>query len=152
MYHFKKLSEDIEQQPSSYLCSIYKDQRDSWKVFGQMKTLFGEPLYITRNLENQFEYIIEATDEDGTSLILYVYSGSSGPAIGGGHSERQKEAAAQLVSYIVHAEVSDYEYEGYYMDAPCKVIEKVQSGIHFYEEIPLELSEEEFMQLCDEIL
>lgn len=36
---------------------------------GQLKTLFGEPLYITEDLENQYSYCILATDQDA---LLYT--------------------------------------------------------------------------------
>ena len=45
---------------------------------GKMMTLFGDPLYITEDIENQFEYIILAKDDQGTEVYLTVYNGPSG--------------------------------------------------------------------------
>lgn len=50
---------------------------------GQLKTLFGEPLYMTKNLEEQYTYCIMAVDGEGKEIYLTAYSGPSGPAIGG---------------------------------------------------------------------
>ena len=72
---------------------------------GQLKTLFGEPLYITEDLEDQYSYCISATDESGKKIYLHAYSGPSGPAIGGNHDEDSRQAADELAKLITGAEV-----------------------------------------------
>ena len=52
-------------------------------VYGKLKTLFGEPLYETEDNENLYSYCIRATSENGDIVYLDVYSGPTGPAIGG---------------------------------------------------------------------
>ena len=116
---------------------------------GQLKTLFGEPLYITEDLEDQYSYCISATDESGKKIYLHAYSDPSGPAIGGNHDEDSRQAADELAKLITGAEVTDYDYEGYYMDGPCAVKMGVKNGKPYEEE--RELSEEEFATLCKEL-
>lgn len=116
---------------------------------GQLKTLFGEPLYITEDLEDQYAYCISASDENGKKIYLHAYSGPSGPAIGGNHDEDSRRAADELAGLVTGARVTDYDYEGYYMDGPCAVKMGVKNGEPYEEE--RELSEEEFAKLCKEL-
>lgn len=150
MYKFKK-SEDRKKLEGAWICSIYDNNEYDWKVFGQLKTLFGEPLYLKENLEDQFTYVIEARDENGNSLFLNVYCGSSGPAIGGNMGELYESAAKELVTYICSAEVADYDYEGYYMDANIKVNQGVRSGVPYCNVSEMNLSEEEFNKLYNRL-
>ncbi|MBD5476639.1 MAG: hypothetical protein HDR17_11770 [Lachnospiraceae bacterium] len=114
---------------------------------GQLKTLFGEPLYISDDLEDQYAYCISATDETGKKIYLHAYSGPSGPAIGGNHDEDSRQAADELAKLITGAEVTDYDYEGYYWDGPSAVKMGVKNGEPYNEE--RELSEEDFKELYD---
>lgn len=116
-------------------------------VYGKLKTLFGEPLYETEDNENLYSYCIRATSKDGDIVYLDVYSGPTGPAIGGDSrddmNEKRKEAAAVLVEYIWQAEASDYECTSYYMDTFSKVTMGVKDGVPYCEETILNLSPEE---------
>ncbi|MCL2060203.1 MAG: hypothetical protein FWH01_14320 [Oscillospiraceae bacterium] len=104
-------------------------------VQGQLLTLFGEPAYITKDLENAYLYIIIATGDNGNTYILSAYSGPSGPAIGGDTSlDGIDEAADKLKEYILSAHPSDYEYEGYYFDGPTKIHRGVKDGKAFHQE------------------
>lgn len=116
---------------------------------GQLKTLFGEPLYITEDLEDQYAYCISAADADGKKVYLHVYSGPSGPAIGGSHDADSRQAADELAELIAGAEAADYDYEGYYMDGPSAVKMGVRNGEPYTEEE--EISEEEFAELCKKL-
>lgn len=144
-YNFKKEAEIRYEGVSGKICSIYEDYSKHVLALGQLKTLFGEPLYVSENLENQFEYCISATDEAGNTFYLSAYSGPSGPSIGG--CREAKEAALALVALIQEAAVSDYEYEGYYLDGPCKVRMGVKDGQPYEEEEVLDLSDEEMVAL-----
>ncbi len=146
-YTFKKSEEDKTIAGSSKLCGIYDDFGKDILAFGQLKTLFGEPLYISENLENQFSYCIVATSESGEIYYLDAYSASSGPSIGGPASAR--EAAMALATYIREAAVSDYDYEGYYLDGPSKVKMGIKNG-QPYEEYE-ELSPDEAIDLYQRI-
>lgn len=98
-------------------------------VLGQMKTLFGEPLYITEDVEDMFSYCIAAKDENENTLYLEVYSGSTGPAIGGNASSAEAyDAARQLATLIVSATPSDYDYKGIYADYCICVRMGVKNG------------------------
>ena len=126
MYKFENANATIEYyMPSSNICSIYELDENFEKncvmVLGQLKYLFGQPRYITNNLENQFSYIIKAIDENGDCLLLEVYCGSSGPAIGGLHDSISHLAAQELAMYIRQSPTEDYDYEGYYLDTMSKV-------------------------------
>lgn len=149
MYTFKKSDKpDSEMDYSSWICSIFgfdADYNNNMALFpGKLKFLFGEPSYITEDFENFLSYVIDATDESGNTLLLSVYSAGSGPAIGGFPQKDEKayqKAANELAAYIRQADVADYEYEGYYMDGPCKIKMGVKNGKPYYEET--EMSEEE---------
>lgn len=154
MYTFKK-----SQQPqsvmdySSKICSIYypfsADFNESMARFpGQLKYLFGEPLQMTEDFENILDYIIEAVDESGNILLLSVYSAGSGPSIGGHYEDNEeayRKAAEELAAYIRQADVLDYDYEGYYLDGPCKIKMGVRNGKTYYEET--QMSEEEALEV-----
>lgn len=116
-------------------------------VLGKLKGLFGQPLYETENFEEQYSYCVRAQSEDGETVYLEAYSGSSGPSIGGDQSAASHAAAAALVEYIRQAAPADYDYVGYYMDGPSTVRMGVKEGVPYYEEGPLELSEQEFTAL-----
>lgn len=156
-YIFKSETKETERQNlplSSYIRGLCGDFRleSSALVFGQLKQLFGEPLYMTRNLENQYAYCISAEVENGGVVYLTAYSAGSGPAIGGGNDEKSKEAADALAEYISQSQAADYQYEGYYMDGPCLVRLGVIDGVPYGEEENLEqFSEEEIAALFQEL-
>ncbi|MCM1049472.1 MAG: hypothetical protein NC433_13725 [Clostridiales bacterium] len=122
---------------------------ESILCLGRLKTLFGKPLYVTKDLDNQYGYCILATDKDGKEVYLQVYSGPSGPSIGGNHDADSLAAADELVEFVAAAEASDYEYEGYYLDGPCSVKYSVRNGVPTMEEN--ELSDEEYQKAYKEI-
>lgn len=115
---------------------------------GQLKTLFGEPLYITEDMEDQYAYCILAVSKEGKEVYLHVYNGPSGPAIGGKHDSDSLAAADELAELITSAEASDYEYEGVYWDGPCIVREGVRNGVPYMEEE--ELTEESYNKMKKE--
>lgn len=156
-YIFKSETMETERQMlphSSHIRAICEDFRleSGAMAFGQLKQLFGEPLYVTRNLENQYDYCISATDEHGETVYLTAYSAGSGPAIGGGNDSKSREAADALAAYISQAQAADYKYEGYYLDGPCIVRFGVIHGVPYAEEENLEqFSEEELQALLKEL-
>ncbi len=121
---------------------------DDVLCLGQLKTLFGEPLYITEDMEDQYSYCILAVSKEGKEVYLDVYSGPSGPAIGGKHDSDSLAAADELAELITSAEASDYEYEGVYWDGPCIVRQGVRNGVPYNEEE--ELTEENYNKLKKE--
>lgn len=125
------------------LCPM--DEREFALVYGRLLTLFGQPRYLSSDLENQYCYSIEAVDEQNNIRYLQAYSGSTGPAVGGGGEELDRLAADQLVKLVRSAEPSDYEYTGYYLDGPCKVYMCVKCGQALYEES--ELTDEDFREM-----
>ncbi len=150
-YTFTKVNDEEKIWGTSKICDIYSylEAENQALAYGQMLTLFGEPLYTTENLENQYSYVIEATDSTGNVLYLNAYSGPSGPSVGG--PDGAGDAANALAQYIKAAAPSDYEYEGYYMDVPCKVKMGVKDGKPYTEEEILNLSDEEFVELYNKL-
>ena len=154
MYTFEKVNATRDfYMPSSNICSIYEFDENFEKnwvmVLGQLKYLFGKPNYVTNNLENQFSYIIKASNENGECLLLEVYSAGSGPAIGGLNDSDSKLAAHELAMYIRQSLTVDYDYEGYYLDTMSKVHHRIKNGVRFWEET--EMSPKEFEEFNEEI-
>ena len=154
MYKFKNanVTKDF-YMPSSNICPIYEFDENFEKnwvmVLGQLKYLFGNPRYLTNNLEDQFSYIIKVINENGDALFLEVYSASSGPAIGGLNDSDSKSAASELALYIRQAQAIDYDYEGYYLDTMSKVHHRIKNGVPSWEET--EMSEKEFEEFDEEV-
>ena len=149
-YTFKKI-ENATYMGGGKLCEIYDAFPERALALGQLKTLFGEPMYITEDYENQFSYDIEAIDETGVVCQLSAYSGPTGPSIGGARGEEVEKAARALAVYIRQATATDYEYEGYYLDAPCKIRMGVRNGVPYAQEEELHLSDEELRELFHRI-
>lgn len=110
---------------------------ESTKIYGQLLTAFGKPVYTTDDVEDQYLYIIEVTDSNNKKYIFSVYEGPSGPSIGGDNCiEGSEEAANSLRSYINSTKPSDYKYTGYY-EGVCKVEKEIFNGEIKYKETPL---------------
>jgi len=140
-------SDDLKlcSDDSSYITDISDklSGEEITKIQGKLLTLFGEPVYTTPNLENAYEYVIIATDSDGKQTVLSAYCGPSGPAIGGNvFIQGIEDIAKELRTYINQADTTDYEYEGYYLDRPAKIYQKIENGKISYSEVVID--EEEF--------
>lgn len=150
-YTFARTEDEEKIRDTSKLCNFYgyTEYEKTPLVYGQMQTLFGGPLYETENVENQYEYVISVTDGNGVETYLTVYSGPSGPAIGG--REGDERAASALFTYICAAEAADYDYVGYYMDIPCRVWQGVEDGVPYYRTEELHLTDEELFSLYEKV-
>ena len=154
-FRFQSLSEEEVQQKclfgGSLICWVRgpgdsKMEQELVLAYGRMLALFGPPLYIDPDLENQYRYCIEAKDDQGSIVYLDVYSGPSGPAIGGDpEGDIEREAAEELAALILSTGPEDYDYVGYYLDGPCKVHMGIKNGQPFIEES--ELTDEEFRKI-----
>ncbi len=121
-------------------------------IYGKLKTLFGEPLYEEKDIENQYTYLVSTTTEDGREIFLHAYNGPSGPAIGGQHDDESRKAAYQLSEMIQQAAPTDYDYIGYYLDGPCRIQQGIKNGIPYYDEEGLDdLSQEEMDKIFREV-
>ena len=78
-----------------------------------------------------------------------AYSGATGPAICG--TEDDVKAAKELVKLIRRTKPKDYDYEGYYLDGPCKEYMGVKNGRPYAREEELNLTNEEFNELWERI-
>lgn len=163
-FHFQALNQKESQKINVnktshilWLCHGASEDYETSMVqaYGRLLTLFGKPLYRTRNVESEYEYIIKAQDDKGTVLYLTAYSGPSGPSIGGRHKDLDLMAAGELAALIKNAPPSDYDYTGYYMDGPCMIKKGIKNGTVYYEETELEPSAENFQMMenaLDELL
>ena len=140
MYTFQAIDDNNKFAWSSKLMNVHDgfsaNYGEQCALFqGRLLNLFGEPLYETPNIENQYSYTIQATDGDGKVFYLDVYSGPTGPAIGGdGSVSGIYEVAERLIKEISAASPSDFHYDGYYPDAPSKISMGVRDGEAYYSE------------------
>ena len=155
-YQFKAVNDQEKISGSNILNIIdgfpsdYSEQ--TVLVYGKLKTLFGEPLYEEKDLENQYTYGVVTTTEDGREIFLHAYNGPSGPAIGGQQDEESRKAAYQLLEMIQQAAPTDYDYVGYYLDGPTRIQEGIKNGVPYFEEVGLDnLSEEEMDAIFREV-
>lgn len=150
-YTFRSESDEKKLPGGSKICNIidgFADYGNQFAlVYGQIKALFGAPVYETENMENLFSYCICATSEDGTCVYLDVYCAGTGPAVGGLQDEASRQAAQELAAYIRQASPVDYRCKCYYMDGPSSIETGVLNGKPFYQEEELQLSEEQFKEL-----
>ena len=135
-FEFKADSKD-KLPMGSKICNIidgfpedYSDQ--TALVYGRLRKLFGEPLYESEDFEDQYSYCINAA-RDRKNIYLEVYSGPSGPAVGGEQDKDSRDAANELIKYIEQAEAADYDYKGVYYDGPCEVRMGVKNGVPYSE-------------------
>lgn len=152
-YTFEKCDPDEVTTASSKICNVYDytDGLGESLFLGQVKTLFGEPDYMTMDNENMFSCIVKATDEDGNVLYLDIYYGPTGSAIGGDDTEESELAAEELKSLIKSAEPTDYEWVSYYMDIPVKVEMGVVNGKPYRHDEILNLTDEEWIELSEQV-
>ena len=155
-YQFKALDDQEKIRGSKILNIIdgfppdYGEQ--TALIYGKLKTLFGDPLFEEKDVQNQYTYGVVTTTEDGREVFLHAYSGPSGPAIGGQQDEESRKAAHQLLKMIRQAAPTDYDYVGYYLDGPSRIQEGIKEGIPYYEEVALDdLTEEEMDAIFREV-
>ena len=161
-YQFEAVKDETEiakWELGSKICDIYdfsqfisELEEKHILAFGQLKNRFGEPYYITENLENQYQYYILATDQEGKKFFLNAYSGPSGPSIGGNTSDQEVVGAANaLAAYIRESDADDYDYTGYYLDAMTKINCGIKDGVVYNSEEELDLSEDELKDLFNRV-
>lgn len=78
---------------------------------------------------------------------IVIYKGE----YGGDDDEESAKAATELSNLIIQSEPTDYDWEGYYMDIPVKINMGVKNGQPYYNSEFLELSDEEYMELINEV-
>ncbi|MDE6261246.1 MAG: hypothetical protein K2M42_10365 [Oscillospiraceae bacterium] len=118
-------------------------------AYGRLLTLFGPALYVSKDMENEYGYHVLGEDGQGNTVYLNVYSGPSGPAIGGKKGEAERQAADELAELILSTPPADYEYTGYYMDGPSRVHKGVRGGKPFMQEQTM--GEGEFNKAIEEL-
>lgn len=148
-YSFNALDTDYHLSGS---CHIREVEIDTPLFYGKCRTLFGVPVYESENLENQFTYCIEYTSNSGKSGVLSLYSGPSGPAVGGFPSMTDEDAVDALIKLLEDAKPSDYDYSGYYLDFEIKVDMGVKDGKPYKRVTELDLSPEEMEKLFNRVV
>lgn len=102
---------------------------------GSVITLFGEPIKKTNNAEHPYLYVIETAANANEILILTIYEGPSGPAIGGNKREPHTLAAAkELMQIIETTKPTDFEEELIYADTNTRIYYGCKAGECFYKE------------------
>ena len=142
MFTFRKAPEGTELGGSFHLLGPAINEI---LYLGKVITLFGMP-ELDSDYECMFTVAVAAEDEAGNKLILDVYHGPSGPAIGGFDTERSLEAAKELAELINAAEPSDYDWAGVYEDVPVEIKMGIRNGKPYHKEsFPEDMDPEDFM-------
>ena len=68
---------------------------------GAVLALLGPPPDSSGLSDEAFEYVVKATNDDGTSWILTVYQGASGPAIGSKVFDKSSLPAATALLELI---------------------------------------------------
>lgn len=156
-FQFRALGgeEPVDLNGSSKIRNICEDfgsprwEEELTMTYGRLLTLFGQPLYVSKDMEDEYSYRVLAEDGQGGEVYLDVYSGPSGPAIGGMDSGQTRQAADELAELILSTPPTDYDYTGYYMDGPSKVHKGVKGGRAFLSE--QQMGEGEFSKAVEEL-
>lgn len=123
-YTFATISRyDLSHGTSSLLSLLDSSSaQEITRVFGQILTLFGEPMYIRQNMDEAYVYHVLATDSNEKQFVLTLYHGKSGPVIGGNQStEGILDAANALKKLIKSTSPTDFKYTGYYSENETKI-------------------------------
>lgn len=146
MIKVKKLEERPVNSSVSYIADVLEydgnNHAEQFKVFGKLKTLFGEPNYLSINNEDWFGYFLECNGK-----YFEVYGVNDIAHIGGDYSEESLALAKQLADYILKADTSDYEWTSYYMDSETKITYMVKDGVPSRVMEQLHLTDKEFSDL-----
>ena len=103
-------------------------QADAAIVEGKLLAAFGDPVAISKNYEDSFNYVIRVTAEDGRSVMLNVYG--MGIVHIGAHQEDEftLQAANALITYVNSLKPMDYQRTVYYLDVPVRIDISVKNG------------------------
>lgn len=146
----KKIKERPKNCNVSYIRDVLEVNKNNMKaqylIFGKLKTLFGEPNYLSINNEDWFGYFIMYKGK-----YFEIYGASDIAHIGGDDSKESIELAKELSEYILSTNSSDYEWTSYYIDFNLKITYKVENGIPSRKIEELTLSDEEFSRLYNKV-
>lgn len=150
MYKFRRATEEERREFHGGTHHIWgyepASENDYALFFGKVITVFGKPDDMSDDWESMYSYLIAAEDEQGNKILLEVYHGPSGSAIGGNDGENYTQAAEELGQLILSAEPSDYEWEGVYYDIPVNIRYTVKDGKAYTESsFPDDMDPEDFM-------
>lgn len=140
-YEFERNdSSDIDFDEFSIPIGLGGDVLEQVAIFGSLLALFGEPDYLSENLENMYQYSLLAKRSDGKETILLVYSGPTGPSVSCRKKESDMKAGAAyaLRELLQETPPMDYSYEGYYYDGPTTLEFGVKDGVPYFQEKELE--------------
>ena len=97
-------------------------------IEGQLLTVFGQPSWVSENMENSFQYVFKATAEDGQEVIFTVYNVG---VIHIGAKEKTallEEAVNALAWEVSQAKPTDYARTVYYLDTFDRIDIEVKDG------------------------
>ncbi len=146
-FEFQAITDDSKIYCTERMFEVgYQEENGEVRFYGSLFRLFGEPLYISEDYENAYEYLIEVYSNSKRKIYLTAYLGASGPVIAADvDSKEAKEAARALMELIQKTEPEDYEYKGYYLDACLKIECGIKHGKIYYRED--EMDEDEFEEI-----
>lgn len=149
MYTFRAIDDQNLMSGTSLLINVdvvefngnrEEYRKDSVEFRGKLLALFGKPVHSSSLSDEAFDYVLEATNERGESLILTAYEGASGPAIGalsssfGGNDQLNEKAAFDLIALIKSTSPADFESVVYDDDTNNTVWYGVKDGTYYRRE------------------
>ena len=129
-FNFESLQDTDLLAGSSYFMDFGEmhSQEDAAIAEGKLLAAFGKPAHIGENYENSFNYVIQATANDGKAVILSVY-GMGVIHIGAAQQDDfAADAAAALIEYVNTFAPADYERTVYYLDFNLQIDIQVKNG------------------------
>ena len=129
-FTFEKVNDRSLIASTHYLMDfgdIYSGE-DNAIIEGKLLTVFGEPLTLSDDEENGYEYVIKATAENGETTYISVYH-AAGAHIGGDGFDTSVDAAKALIEYVNSANPSDFQRVRYYMDFGVEITTTVKNGV-----------------------
>jgi hypothetical protein len=102
---------------------------------GSVLALFGPPLHFTGLSDEEFMYVVKATDGDGMYWILTIYQGPTGPGIGTKVFDKSSlPPATALFELIESTTPADYESVVYDEDTDNTIVYGCKAGRSYWKE------------------
>lgn len=131
-YRFRILEDASKCNGSSKAFGFDMDMENIAEIWGSLITLFGQTKYISEEMEEVFDYCLEAVDSENATLIFSIYHGATGLAIGMHkeyqNSDKAKEMVNEFMEKLKKTIPADFNHVGYYRDYGCKVEMGVVNG------------------------
>lgn len=145
-YRFRILEDESKCDGTSKVFDLDTDMENVARIWGSLITMFGQTKYVSQEMEEAFDYWLEAVDSENETLVFSIYHGATGLAIGMHkkyeNSDKAKEMVDEFMEKLKTTIPTDFNYVGYYWDYGCKVEMGVVNGKAYARDI--ELDEEDY--------